>query len=78
MKPKPKMNVHPDPIKEGVYNAFADWALNHEASFPHLLKDAIREACQAWLEDHSTQIIAAIAQSHADLSPESACWHQNR
>jgi hypothetical protein len=73
------MKIASDSIKGGVYEAFADWMLNHEISFPALLEqavgDAVAAAFEAWLEKHSTQIIAQIAQSHASLSPKSACQH---
>jgi hypothetical protein len=34
--------------------------------------DSIGDAFEAWLQNHSTQIIAVIAKSYAELSPESA------
>jgi hypothetical protein len=66
------MKIDSNSIKEGIHEAFSDWILNHEISFPALLEDAIEEAFGQWLENHSTQIIVQIAKSYAGLSPESA------
>ena len=67
------MKIKPDPIQEGVHEAFSDWILNHEISFPILLEDVVRDVFEQWLETHSTEIIAAIAKQNAYLPSESAC-----
>jgi hypothetical protein len=35
-------------------------------SFPNTIEAAIESAFGQWLEDHSTEIIAAIAKAHAE------------
>jgi hypothetical protein len=62
--------MKPDSIQKGVYEAFSDWLSNHEISFPQLLEDAIGRVFAEWAEDHSTEIIAAIAKQYANLHPE--------
>ena len=77
------MKINPDLIKQGVDDAFTYWLTEHKISFPELLKETIEHVFEkevesilsnlfeVWLEEHSTQIIAAIAEQHANLNPES-------
>jgi hypothetical protein len=56
------MKTRSNSTQEGVYTAFAHWMLNHEVSFPVLLEEAISRRFNDWLEEHSTEIIAALVK----------------
>jgi hypothetical protein len=66
------METDPDLIKQGVEDAFTNWLLNHEISFPALLEETIGNVFASWLEEHSTEIVAAIVKQYAQLHPKSA------
>jgi hypothetical protein len=51
-----------DAIRKGVDDAFGNWMLQHEISFPTLLQDAITSAFANWLEDNEDGIKNRIAQ----------------
>jgi len=52
-------NLDPETIRKGVDDAFAWWLVDHEVSFPMLLKETIAETFNQWLESHSTELIAS-------------------
>jgi hypothetical protein len=64
------MRINSDSIKQGVREAFVDWAIAHEISFPALLEEAVGDAFGNWLDKHSTEIIAAIAKSYVEGKTE--------
>src|SRR5258708_4429303 len=57
-------NVDSESVRKGVDNAFTYWLIDHEISFPRLLEDTFAEVLEQWLENHSTELIAAIANQH--------------
>jgi hypothetical protein len=58
------MKIDSESVKEGITDGFFIWAQEHCVSFPNMMEAAIREAFTEWLENHSTEIIAAIAKAH--------------
>lgn len=46
---------------EGVERAWDFWLGQHPVSVPEIIEEAIKKAFAAWLDEHSDEIVAAIA-----------------
>jgi hypothetical protein len=45
----------------GVRDAFDFWLSQHDISVPEMFQQSIKAAVEAWLDNHSNEIIEAIA-----------------
>lgn len=52
---------------EGVAEAWVYWLDQHPVSVPELIHDAVTKAVTSWLNQHSEDLIDAIARRHGPL-----------
>ena len=64
------MNIAPKSVIEGVDRAVSFWLYDHPVSFPPMVSEAITAAVTGWLDEHSKEIIEAIAKKGVEAQPK--------
>ncbi len=59
------MKFDTDDIMQGVAVAFGQWLAEHDVTVPDVLELAIGRAFASWLDAHSGEIVAAVAEKAA-------------
>ncbi len=60
------MSSEHDAAIKGVSEAWDFWLSQHDVSTPECIVEAVGQAFTGWLNTHSDELIAAIAQAAAD------------
>lgn len=50
-----------DAASDGIERAWDFWLSQHPISVPEIIQEAVEKVVRRWLDDHSDEIIAAVA-----------------
>jgi hypothetical protein len=55
-------------VAKGVEDAWSCWLYDHPVSVPEIIEDAVAKAVTDWIDQHSQELIEAIASAVAARS----------